>query len=376
MGDPWGGYDVTAWFRARVPVPSRFAGKKTVLRLLVGPRDGGGSTAETLVYLNGAPLQGIDVWHEEAWLPPEELETGEICLALKAWSGVIGVPERRRFKLAELAWVDEATETYYHLVKTLIQAVKALEETDLRRVELLQAINASILCIDWFKPRSEPFYQSVVEALRLLLEKTVAFQETAEMKPAVTGIGHAHIDMAWLWRLKDTREKAARTFSTALHLMRQYPEYVFMHSSPQLYRFLKNDHPEIYARIQEMAAAGRWEVEGGMWVEADTNLPSGESLVRQFLLGKRFVKEEFGVDMQDALAAGRIRLFCRPPPDPGAKRDPLFPDQQDQLEPVQPLPQRHLPLARDRRERGADPFCDHPGTRFEVFHLQRPAGPC
>ncbi|RPI77981.1 MAG: alpha-mannosidase, partial [Chloroflexi bacterium] len=109
-------------------------------------------------------------------------------------------------------------------------------------------------------------------------------------------IGHSHIDMAWLWRLCHTREKASRTFSTGLHLMRQYPEYRFMHSSPQLYKFLKEDYPDIYARVKERIRSGEWEITGGMWVEADTNLTSGESLIRQFLYGRRFIKEEFGVD--------------------------------------------------------------------------------
>jgi alpha-mannosidase len=107
VGDYWGGYDVQAWFRTRVPVSANLKERKLCLRFLVGPRDGGGSTAETLLYVNGRPIQGIDIWHEEAWLPPEALQQGYIDISLKAWSGVLAVPDRRRFKLAQLIVMDE-----------------------------------------------------------------------------------------------------------------------------------------------------------------------------------------------------------------------------------------------------------------------------
>jgi alpha-mannosidase len=88
-------------------------GRKLALRFLVGPRDGGGSTAETLLYVNGWPLQGIDIWHEEAWLPPEHLQGDSIPIALRAWCGVLDVPDRRRFKLAQLNWIDEEAEGFF-----------------------------------------------------------------------------------------------------------------------------------------------------------------------------------------------------------------------------------------------------------------------
>ena len=102
--------------------------------------------------------------------------------------------------------------------------------------------------------------------------------------------------MAWLWTVAQTREKTARSFSTVLKLMEEYPQYKFMSSQPQLYVFLKERYPEVYAQLKRRVEEGRWEPEGGMWLEADCNLTSGESLVRQFLYGKRFFQEEFGVD--------------------------------------------------------------------------------
>lgn len=293
VGRTWGGYDVQAWFRTWVRIPAEWREKKLALHLVIGPRDGGGSTAETLLYVNGVPLQGLDIWHEEAWLPPEHTRPGSLLVALKSWSGVLDVPDRRRFKIAQLIWIDEGAERFYFLANTVLKTVNLLPESDLRRVRLLDQLNQAFRLVDFFKPNSDIFYSSLQDAHRHLMN-SLSELEISEIKPNVVGVGHSHLDMAWLWRLAHTREKASRTFSTVLHLMRQYPEYRFMHTSPQLYKFLKEDYPEIYQQVRRKVQEGSWEVTGGMWVEADTNLTSGESLVRQFLYGRRFIREEFG----------------------------------------------------------------------------------
>ncbi len=298
IGNTWGGYDRVAWFRARVSIPTEWRTERLVLRFLVGPRDGGGSTAETLLYVDGVALQAIDIWHDEAWLPPELTATGTLSIALRSWSGVLEVPERRRFRLARLERIDAPTEQFFFLADTLLKAVQELAVEDLRRATLLAALDESFGRIDFAKPASEAFYSSVAASLEWLRAEVARLGERDELKPTVVAIGHAHIDMAWLWRSTHSREKAARTFATVLHLMRQYPEYRFMHSSPQLYKFLKQDQPEIYARVKERIKAGDWEITGGAWIEPDTNLPNGESLVRQILFGKRFVRDEFGLEMR------------------------------------------------------------------------------
>ena len=114
-----------------------------------------------------------------------------------------------------------------------------------------------------------------------------------------TAIGHAHIDVGWLWPVRESIRKAARTFSSQLRLMEQFPEYHFGASQPQLYQFVKDHYPELYRQIRERVREGRWECQGGMWVEADNNLPSGESLIRQFLHGKNFFRDEFGVEVRN-----------------------------------------------------------------------------
>ncbi|NLF13496.1 MAG: alpha-mannosidase [Anaerolineaceae bacterium] len=297
VGETWGGYDQVAWFRARVAVPpawQRDAGRVAV-RFLVGPRDGGLSTAETQLYVDGERLQAIDYWHEEAWLPPELLARGELTVALRAWSGIYGVPDRRRFRLAQLVRIDPATERFYHLADTVLRVACLQDENDPRRVALLEALDDAWRCLDLFQGPSPAFYASVPRA-HAVLASAMEAAGGPEIRPTVAAVGHSHIDMAWMWRLHHTREKATRTFSTMLHLMRQYPEFRFSHSSPQLYQFVREDAPEIYARIKERVAEGRWEVLGGSWVEFDTNLPGGEALVRQILLGKEFARREFGLD--------------------------------------------------------------------------------
>jgi alpha-mannosidase len=293
-----GGYDRVAWFRGSAAIPAGWEGRGVpALRVLAGPRDGGGSTAEALLYVNGAAVQGFDGWHEEALLSPELCATGRLNLALKAWSGVVNAPKQRRFAVAELLLIDPAADRFSFRADTLLKCALTLGEGDLRRIRLTQALNRAFGKIDFLNRNSDAFYTSLAVANALLDAEMEALARYDELKPSVAGVGHSHIDMAWLWRLNATREKAARTFATTLNLMRQYPSYRFMHSSPQLYQSLSEDYPAIFEQVREKIAAGQWEISGGMWIESDTNLTSGESLVRQFLFGTRYVRKTFGKEM-------------------------------------------------------------------------------
>lgn len=294
LWDTWGGYDKVAWFRTTVKIPKHLRGKNLAFFLQPGPRDGGGSTAEGLLYVDGIPVQAVDIWHDEVILEEALCRKSELHLALKVWSGVLDTPKFRTFKQAALIHLDMKTDRFCFLADTLRRCALLLDDNDLRRIRLTKLLNDTFKRVNFLNYPGEEYYQSIYEALDFLQEKMEELGKVEEIKPTVYGVGHSHIDMAWLWRLAATREKASRTFTTVLNLMKQYPEYKFMHSSPQLYQFLKEDYPEIYAEVKKKIEEGRWEITGGMWVESDTNVPSGESLVRQFLYGKHYIKEEFG----------------------------------------------------------------------------------
>lgn len=294
LQDTWGGYDRVAWFRTTVKIPKHLLNKTLALRLAPGPRAGGGSTAEGLLYIDAVPVQAVDIWHEEVLLEKELCEKETLSLALKVWSGVLDVPRFRTFERAELIHLDMQVDKFCFVVDTVRRCALLLDENDLRRIRLTQLLKETFKIVSFINYREESYYQSIYEALGFLQGRLDELAQVDEIKPTVYGVGHSHIDMAWLWRLCATREKASRTFATVLNLMKQYPEYRYMHSSPQLYQFLKEDYPEIYGQVKEKIAEGSWEITGGMWVESDTNVPSGESLVRQFIYGKRFIREEFG----------------------------------------------------------------------------------
>ncbi|MCD9021539.1 alpha-mannosidase [Cohnella sp. NL03-T5] len=301
VGDRWGGRDETRWFVGDLVVPEPWIGKEVVGLFRLGDTGGGNCSGyEALVYLNGVPAQALDRNHEELFFPTALVEDEEpFKLAIKAWSGLTPPdgnhnPFDHRIDRLEWAFLDPETDDLYYSSKHLLEAAACMEETSYEKQALLTAVDEAYLLLDWSNPGSQDFYDSVKEALIELKLRGDAISRSKV--PQVTAVGHCHIDVAWLWRLKHTREKSARSFSTVLMLMERYPEYVFFQSQPQLYAYLKEDYPEIYAQIKQKIAENRWEASGAMWLESDCNIPSGESLVRQLLAGKRFFKEEFGVD--------------------------------------------------------------------------------
>lgn len=297
-GERWKGRDRYLWLAADVRIPAEWAGRKIAGRFQFGQTMGGGIGGfESLLFVNGKPYQGVDSNHQEV-LFPAECAGAALSLRFRLWSGLNGYERsevlEHQFQMAELSWLDESTDDVYYTGTAVLEAVSILPVSHPERHSLLTALNKSLHAVDWSRPGSDMFYRSVEEAageLRARLEKLPKNHAVT-----VRCIGHTHIDVAWLWRLKHTREKSARSFSTVLRLMEQFPEYVFLQTQPQLYEYLKTDYPELYERIQERVREGRWEVGGAMWLEADCNLISGESLVRQLLYGTRFFQKEFGVE--------------------------------------------------------------------------------
>jgi alpha-mannosidase len=197
-----------------------------------------------------------------------------------------------RLDKAELAVLNE---TVWHLsldLEVLRDLMLELSLDDPRRHEILRAIERSLDALD---PHDVPATAQKArdELVDVLSRPAHASAHT------LSAIGHAHIDSAWLWPLRETVRKASRSFANVTWLATQYPEFVFAASQAQQYAWVKENQPKIYERIQLAAKNGQWRPVGGMWVESDANLPGGEALARQLTHGKRFFLDEFGIECEE-----------------------------------------------------------------------------
>ena len=300
VADRWEGRDKYLWLHKDIRIPESFRGKK-VLGIFDYGNTGGGNNSgfESMFYLNEIPYQGVDANHKEVFLP-DELCKEEISATFHLWSGLEGggVPavQEHRIMRADIAWLDEKTDDLYYMGAMILDTIRILKEEDPIKHELCAALDLSFRCIDWSCPGSEVFYESVYQADDLLNQKINAMDKHSLVN--VSCVGHTHIDVAWLWRLRHTREKSFRSFTTAVRLMEQFPEYKFLQTQPRLYEYIKSDFPALYEAIKKKVSSGQWEVDGAMWVEADCNLTSGESLTRQILIGSEFIRKEFGKEVE------------------------------------------------------------------------------
>lgn len=292
-GDLWGGRDNHRWFKTQVTVPESFSGKVVALSFKTYDEGWDAINPQFMLYINGEHIQGIDMNHREVIISDTAV-AGEIYeIDLHAYSGMLA--NKKPTLYGELVCIDKTLRELYFNLQVPIWVCEKLGQEDKRRIDMLLVLNEAINLLDLRKPFSTGFNNSVIEANEYLI--TEFYEKLCGQEDTIaTCVGHTHIDVAWHWTVAQTREKAARSFSTVLKLMEEYPEYVFMSSQPQLYKFLKEDRPEIYAKVKEKVKEGVWEPEGAMWLEADCNVTAGESLVRQILFGKRFFKQEFGVD--------------------------------------------------------------------------------
>ncbi|HEY5560321.1 MAG TPA: alpha-mannosidase [Clostridiaceae bacterium] len=292
-GDRWGGLNKHYWFKKDIVIPENYMNEVAVLKVTTGNEgEWDAVNPQFLLYIDGKPIQGLDVNHREVLIDECSKPNKVFHMALYAYSGMKeGLYEFN----ASIACLNKKIEHLYYDMLVPMQIVSLLHKEDKIRIDIINFMNEVINLLDLRKPFSSSFYASI-DLAQDYLQKN--FYESFCNKSDVTVdcVGHTHIDVAWLWTLAQTREKAARSFSTVLNLMKEYPEYIFMSSQPQLYKYIKEDHPDIYKDIKASIKKGKWEAEGAMYLEADCNLISGESLVRQILFGKSFFKEEFNVD--------------------------------------------------------------------------------
>jgi alpha-mannosidase len=303
-GEPWGQKWESAWFHLTSPVPEEWSGKNVIAEL--------DFSGEGLVFdSSGKALQGIT--NGSIWDPNfartrvpliKNCEGGEpIDLWVEAAANsLFGVftdvdpseenPKRHgwfnaKVEKMRIGLFDEELWHLYLDARILLGLAKRLDEKAVHRVRIIRALNNAVNAFGDDQKKT-------IEARECLKSELRKSASASDLK--VSAIGHAHIDTGWLWPVRETVRKCARTFATQLDLIEKYPDYIFGASQPQHYQFMKDNYPEIYSRIKEAVKKGQWELQGGMWVEADCNLISGESMIRQILHGKNFFKEEFGIN--------------------------------------------------------------------------------
>ena len=299
-----------------VTAPAAWAAGERRLELELG-----GEGLARLRYADGGEASfGIDVNHR-SWPLRDVAFSLEVEIVARS---PFGVPNRdARLERARLVWEERALVALVRRLELVVEAGRALGAHD--AVEpLLAAAERALRGLEWptatlpYLARRAPEADmleiwelpagldaappgldaaaraSVAAAAERLQSELLSLRERHPAAGALRLTGHAHLDLAWLWPLAETRRKAQRTFSTALGLLERYPELTFNQSSAQVYAFVEEDDPALFARVRAAAAEGRWEPIGGMWVEPDLNLPCGESLVRQLLYGQRWFAQAFG----------------------------------------------------------------------------------
>lgn len=288
----WAGADINFVLRGTFQVPVEWeAGLPAALYLPLG-QAGSFSHPEALVYVDGLPYAACDRHHQEVILPVVWRGGRRHALALHGWTGNWSKPHRLFLEPCQVVQIDQLTRDFVAVARVALGVVETLNENEPAHGYLLNALNEAFKLLDTREPLGEAFYASVAPALDVL--RRGIGEAGAPLNISVTATGHAHIDVAWLWTLGQTRRKAGRTFHTVIRLMEQFIDYHFTQSQPQLYDYVRQDYPALFETIKGLVAGGRWEPIGGMWVEADCNISGAESLARQFLLGRSFFRRHFG----------------------------------------------------------------------------------
>ena len=316
VGTEWGHVYEYCWLRGKVTLPEEAKGKRIAMDL--------SSAGEMTVFVDGRSFGTyragwVDVPHHyivdnyltdcgepgttydlmvEAYAGhfyPESPLGG--CATGPVLPGSYQDPavEGKRAKIGNMTfgvWNEDAYQLLMDL-ETLRMLCEQVDPEGLRADKISGALEKATLIIDFEQPLDARIesYKAAREALRPVMEA-----KNGSTAPVFYAVGNAHLDLAWLWPMAETHRKTSRTFAAQLRMIDQYPDYKYIQSQPAGYVMCRDHYPELYARIKEAAKKGQWIPEGAMWVEPDTNMTSGESLVRQVIHGKRFYKDEFDVD--------------------------------------------------------------------------------
>lgn len=315
-GTAWGHTWEYLWCRADITLPQETAGKPVAMALDLG--------GEATLFVNGKAFgtrraEWVSVPHHyicdnvltRSAQPGErfallfEVYAGHYypdvggCCTGPVLPGALQDPtvEGRRTRMGRSTfgiWNEDAYQLWMD-VSTLSMLMDELPEDSLRASRIADGLEAYTRIVDFEQPPAarDESYRQARAALRPLMEC-----RNGSTAPLMAAVGNSHLDLAWLWPMQETHRKTARTFAAQLRLLEQYPDYRYIQSQPAAYEMCRGHYPELYRRICQAVKSGRWIAEGAMYVEPDTNIPSGESLVRQLVLGKRFYQEEFGIDSQ------------------------------------------------------------------------------
>jgi len=311
-GDAWGPAWGTTWFRLRGRVPAEWAGRTVEAVVDLGfDNRMPGFQSEGLVHLpDGTVVKGLNP--RNAWIPVGAPAEGgqpvEFYVEAAANPVILGNPPFRPTELG--GGPGPADEPLYRLLRADLAVfetsvwelamdldvaggvMRALDTGDPRRWELLRALERTLDALDLqdVPGTADRAREALAPALR---------SPAAASAHRVSAVGHAHIDSAWLWPLRETVRKVARTSANVVALTEDHPGFVFAMSQAQQWAWLKEHQPDVFARVLRASRAGQFVPVGGMWVESDTNMPGSEALARQFSFGKRFFRDELGVDTQE-----------------------------------------------------------------------------
>ncbi|HBE79327.1 MAG TPA: alpha-mannosidase [Firmicutes bacterium] len=299
VGDKWGELWDCAWFHFEGKIPPEAAGKKVVLLIDIGGEacvvDKMGTPSQGLTNISsefdhslGEPGKRVVFYREIA-------KDGE-TISLWADGGSNDLfgkyRDNGRVQAADIAICNNQAKKLFYDMKFLLELMQNLPESHARHDRILFNLYEAAMSLTRYT------MEEMGAAQRVIIPELA--KKSGDPSLFISALGHSHIDLAWLWPLRETVRKGVRTFATALMMMEHYPEYIFGASQAQLYQWMKIYYPELYQKVKSKVAEGRWEPLGALWVEADTNLPGGESLVRQLLYGKSFFQKEFAQTMKIA----------------------------------------------------------------------------
>ena len=307
VGTAWGKKWEYAWFHTQVIVPEALEGERLVFTLKTAP--------EMLVWVNGVEAGAIDKKHTYITLTRNAVPGTVYDIYAEGYAGHgvrnegAGIVAAGEEPVPEPPAAQVTVGKSYYAVwneplfqvamdyLTLYQLVQKLPDKSLRTMKIVEGLKKFTYEADFELPEPQ-LTESVVKAGEVL--KPLLACKNGSTAPDYTVFGQSHLDMAWLWPVEETMRKTARTYSNQLALMEEYEDYLFMLCEPPILEYLKELYPNVYKRVKEKVAQGKFCPEGALWIEFDTNMPSGESLIRQVARGKRWYRDELGVDSKMA----------------------------------------------------------------------------